>query len=512
MDLNLYIIAEHLKEIPFERHLTADPETCSLTHLSCFLPDLNSDFQTLYIISAESLCGLGAHPKPFSFLCIGKPSADLYLNSGDQYLFFPEDTDMHRLLQEVQNIFLFFHQWEIQMYSLLCHRASLMELCEHCLLLTGNPLCLASSDLRILAYGERHGKPRELRLFSDADIGEYLSDEEIDAFRLDRDYVKGIESHHPCILNNDFFGFRHFYNNIFIDNIYVARIVICEVERPIRDGDYALLLKICNFFKLALENADIVLNNHPKNFDRLVERLLNGENISNEETEKVLSGIGWKHTGLYFCGIIESNLDRLMHSYQTLCTQLEKLLSGSMAVALNDHILLIINLESTAYTKKSIHTDLSPFIRENLLRAGLSNCFHYFSDLPVFVRQAQDTLHMGLLKDNTIWCYDFDAYALQILLERCGKGHKPEDLCLEKLQILIDYDKDHKRDYVNILKTYLQCNMSVAKAMKKLYVQRATLLYQLKRIHEISQIDLDDYQTRLYLMIYFAICDSFTSK
>ena len=150
---------------------------------------------------------------------------------------------------------------------------------------------------------------------------------------------------------------------------------------------------------------------------------------------------------------------------------------------------------------------VSQLPRENLLRVGLSNCFKNFSDLPTFVRQAQDTLRMGLQKDNTIWCYDFDTYALQILLERCSKGHKPADLCLEKLQMLIDYDIEHNRNYVHILKIYLQCNMSVAKAMRILYVQRATLLYQLKRIEEISQLNLQDYQTRLYLMIYFAIAD-----
>ena len=53
-------------------------------------------------------------------------------------------------------------------------------------------------------------------MFNDKDIGEYLSDEEIDAFRLDRDYLRGIEAHTPCILHNDYFGFRHFYNNIFV--------------------------------------------------------------------------------------------------------------------------------------------------------------------------------------------------------------------------------------------------------------------------------------------------------
>lgn len=506
MKLNLHIIADYLKDIPFEKRVSEDLLTCNLTHLSFFLEELEPDEHTLYIIHQNELARFPAHRAPLSFLCIGKP-AEESLSDNDQFLFFPEKINRTFLLKKSQEIFLYFHQWETNMYELLCQRASLMELCAHCLLLIENPFCLASSDMRILAYGERPGKPEELKMFYDKDIGEYLSDEEIDAFRLDRDYLRGIEAHTPCILQNDFFGFRHFYNNIFVDDVYIARIAICEVERPIRPGDYALLLKICSLFKIALENMDIVLNNHPKNFDRLVHRLLNEETVSDEEIDSIFSESDWKHTGMYFCGIIESDLDRIMHSYQTLCGQLERFLDSSLAVALNDRILLIVNLAASSLSKEDIRSHLSPFIRENLLRVGLSNCFKNFSDLPTFVRQAQDTLRMGLQKDNTIWCYDFDTYALQILLERCSKGHKPADLCLEKLQMLIDYDIEHNRNYVHILKTYLQCNMSVAKAMRILYVQRATLLYQLKRIEEISQLNLQDYQTRLYLMIYFAIAD-----
>lgn len=506
MNLNLYIIADYLTDIPFERQLTGELVSCDLTHLSFYLPELTPDSHTLYLIREEELTALPPHQDALSFLCIGKPPVES-LSPQDQFLFFAKDLDRAFLLQKIQQIFLFFHQWETKMYDLLCHRASLMELCEHCLALTGNPFCLASSDMRILAYGERPGKAKELKMFFDSDIGEYLTDAEIDAFRLDRDYLRGIEARTPCILDNDFFGFRHFYNNIFIDDVYIARIAICEVERPIRSGDYGLLLKICDYFKIALENMDIVLNNHPKNFDRLVHRLLAEETVSNAEIDTIFAEIDWKHDGLYFLGIIESDLDRIMHSYQTLCRQLERFLDSSLAVALQDRILLIVNLAGSSLTKEDIRSNLSPFIRENLLRVGLSNCFRNFSDLLTFVHQAQDTLRMGQIKDNTIWCYDFDTYALQILLERCGKGHKPEDLCPEKLQTLIDYDREHNRNYVHILKTYLQCNMSVAKAMRILYVQRATLLYQLKRIEEISLLNLQDYQTRLYLMIYFAVTE-----
>lgn len=515
MKVNLYLIADYLKDIPFEKHLTADPQICGLTHVSWYTFDLPPDPHTLYLICREHLAEIPPHQEALSFLCIGNVPPAYFVPkvfsgetppvSQDQFLLFPEDTNGALLLRQIQQIFLFFDDWEKRMYELLCRRGSLMELCEHCLELTDNPLCLASSDLRILAYGEHQNKSAELKMFFEKDIGEYLTDEEIDAFRLDNDYLRGIAARSPCILNNDYFGFRHFYNNIYIDDIYMARMVICEVERPIRPGDYAVLLRICDFFKIALENMDIVLNNHPKNFDRLVNRMLRQESIPDEEMDKTLSEIGWNHFGLYFCGIIESDLDRIMHSYQTLCGQLEKFLKDAMAIPLENRILLIVNLDSASFTKESVRSALSPFIRENLLRVGLSNCFRHFSDLPMFVGQAQDTLHMGLSMDDTIWCYDFDSYALPILLERCGKGHKPEDLCLEKLQTLIDYDKAHNRSYVHTLNVYLRHNMSVAKTMRSLYVQRATLLYQLKRIVEISQLNLQDYQTRLYLMIYFAL-------
>lgn len=515
MNLNLYLIADYLKDIPFEKQLTTDPQFCGLTHVSWYSSELPLDPHTLYLISRKQLAELPRHKEALSFLCIGNiPLEHLPPKSSsretapvpqDQFLFFSENTDSTCLLQQIQRIFLFFNNWERKMYELLCRKSSLMELCEHCLEVIDNPFCLASSDMRILAYGEHPKKPTELKMFFEKDIGEYLTDEEIDAFRLDNDYRQGIEARSPCILNNEFFGFRHFYNNIFINDIYMARIAICEVERPIRTGDYAVLLRICDFFKIALENMDIVLNNHPRNFDRLINRMLKQEAIPDADMDQTLSEIGWNHSGLYFCGIIESDLDRIMHSYQTLCGQLENFLDNTVAIPLENRILLIINLCPASFTKESVRSRLSLFIRENLLRMGLSNCFRHFGDLPIFVRQAQDTLRMGLSMDDTIWCYDFDSYALPILLERCKKGYKAEELCPEKLQTLIDYDKAHNRSYVHTLRVYLQHNMSVAKTMRSLYVQRATLLYQLKRIEEISQLNLQDYQTRLYLMIYFAL-------
>ncbi|KNZ40766.1 helix-turn-helix domain-containing protein [Acetobacterium bakii] len=47
--------------------------------------------------------------------------------------------------------------------------------------------------------------------------------------------------------------------------------------------------------------------------------------------------------------------------------------------------------------------------------------------------------------------------------------------------------------------------MSIAKTIRIIYLQRATFLYQLKRITEIFGLDLSDYKIRLHLMLSFEI-------
>ena len=83
--------------------------------------------------------------------------------------------------------------------------------------------------------------------------------------------------------------------------------------------------------------------------------------------------------------------------------------------------------------------------------------------------------------------------------------YEPEVLCNPGLLRLKEYDKQRGRNYCEVLKVYLENNMSIAKTIRILFLQRATFLYQLKRITEISHLNLSDYQTRLHLMLSFQI-------
>lgn len=71
------------------------------------------------------------------------------------------------------------------------------------------------------------------------------------------------------------------------------------------------------------------------------------------------------------------------------------------------------------------------------------------------------------------------------------------------LKKLLRYDKEHNREYTFALKTYLEQNMSVTATIRQLYIQKSTFIYQLKRIHDITNVNFEDTQTRmLYSMIF----------
>lgn len=86
-------------------------------------------------------------------------------------------------------------------------------------------------------------------------------------------------------------------------------------------------------------------------------------------------------------------------------------------------------------------------------------------------------------------------------------GHCIEALVPNGLNRLMLYDRKNNRHFTKALQVYLRENMHISDTIKKLYMQRATFLYQLKRIQEISGLKLDDSKIRLELLIVFEIID-----
>lgn len=513
MRLNLYILADYLTDLSYTSSLHSDKMQRSIAGLMFYNPKEPIRNDCLYILSQEELDGILSDCQAFSagflgsFLCIGKPS-EMVVPKNCDILYFSEECSVSVLFNKVQEIMLYFDCWEENIERLTNENAPLKQLAEACLEILDNPLCVATSDFRTLTFAE-HAKEENFKMFSDSDVGQFLSDEEIDAFKFDPDYISGIQSDIPTMLNNDYFGFRHFYLNIFLSGVYIARVVLCEVERPIRQSDYPLIAVAAYYFKLALQKEDYTLTCHPKGFDNLLYQLLNGivpENF--DAMHSLLLQESWEVADSYFLCVIQMDSQLRKQSILPMCHTLENTIKGCIALTRDELILLIVNVTKSGSSQSEIVSKMAYLIRENLLKAAVSNLFCNLTDLQIYFQQACELLRLGNRFDPTIWCYRFEKYALHLLLlHKIDTLSELRALCPEKLQKLMRYDAEHKRRYTETLKIYLQHNMSVVQTTKALFMQRATLLYQLKRISEISEMNLNDYDERLYLMIYFKMME-----
>ena len=63
------------------------------------------------------------------------------------------------------------------------------------------------------------------------------------------------------------------------------------------------------------------------------------------------------------------------------------------------------------------------------------------------------------------------------------------------------YDEEHGSDLLSTLRTFVECRYNATLASERLFVARSTLLNRLERIEQLVEVDLDDFDSRLYLAL-----------
>lgn len=95
----------------------------------------------------------------------------------------------------------------------------------------------------------------------------------------------------------------------------------------------------------------------------------------------------------------------------------------------------------------------------------------------------------------------FEDIALDYLMGKCTEKLEPKVICSRAVLTLREYDREHKTDYFETLRTYISCQMNAVKAAKALFIHRSTFLYRMAHIREMVNIDLEDPDQLLYLLL-----------
>lgn len=449
-------------------------------------------------------------PSGVSFFFTKPPLQVGQLEQSD-YLYPQAQMDSSALLNELWSVFFRFQQWETQLQICMRGRDSIQKLGDCSIEFLRNPTGLYAASFYVICYWEK-SRPAEEAMFNPHDKNAYIEQDSIDTLLSMNDFIQTWSTKGPAL----FFGDSEdegisdccLYQNLEINGKIPARVSISNYDNPFRESDYAVLDFFCGYITQALiESKTFSANIHPPFFDQILLDMVAGRPYNKKQLLQVLHQMGWKWDDSFLCGYIYSRQDDAIGSIANACSRLEDYVPGSCAVQQDNHILLVVNLCRAGKTREEILSKIVYHLWEYLLKAGFSNAFTGIENLYEYDRQARIALNFGMKKDSTFWVYRFENYVLQFLLEHATQDLTPESLCHPGLLWLIECDRKKNRDYAGTLRVYLENNMNVAQTIRQIYIQRATFQYQLQRITEIVGANLQNYETRLHLLLSFRLLD-----
>jgi DNA-binding PucR family transcriptional regulator len=111
-------------------------------------------------------------------------------------------------------------------------------------------------------------------------------------------------------------------------------------------------------------------------------------------------------------------------------------------------------------------------------------------------------------QEQRIFLYD-DLY-LYDLLTIVHRHANLKDFCHPGIDTILSYDNENGTDYYATLFEYVMGSANLAQVAKTLHIHRNTLYNRIKKISEITELDLENGDNILKLLLSFKIMDLYS--
>lgn len=535
MNLSLPLLREELAPLVFESHNVDDPLCFSCTYGVAYASKEEFEQGPVYVARSDELpkmpvlsSSTSPHDasdtpeQPISLICVGKPP-ETFFSSHFSILYTDEDVSENVVCARIARVFNRYYQWECTMQQAIDKRMPLRAIGESALPFLNNPFFVQSASFRCefivrdfpeLYDAGLYEKYCQIMPFEDET---YFPLEIIRHFMSDPAYTKAVQAEGPTLYRDatfDEFSKTKDRNSSLFCNIgsgkrCVARLIVSDILHRFTSRDYAVASILCGYLEKAIRGRTASSYERPRYLDSVLEKLLGHHLVDERKIISTLFQYQWNVEDCYMCLVAKSkSADRTETELRTQAMQVVPLLPNDCSIVFEGHIVFVLNLTQTRLSRDSAISSMVPILRDNLLIAGMSDEFYDFKNLYYYHQQAIEAMECGLIRDPTFWCFRYEDYLLDDMITRCRGKQLADTLMPKGLLRLAQYDKLHSTDHVALLRTFLKNNMNVAETSRLMYLQRSTCLYRLKRIREITMMDLDDSDTRLELLLAFKLSDS----
>ena len=188
--------------------------------------------------------------------------------------------------------------------------------------------------------------------------------------------------------------------------------------------------------------------------------------------------------------------------------------------------ILLFNLLDDAFFQEQfqqMRAALRPVLSEYSLACGISSRFDHLAQSAVAYRQTRAVLgairkcysaacplRESCVKED---CFHLDQpdYSFRDCYEYCALDLTDETISLCKhsfyfdvLTALYRYDREHKINNMQLLRVYIRCERSLTATSQRMHMHRNNVAYRIKRIEEMTGIDLENPDERFRLQVAYA--------
>lgn len=506
MRLNMTILADELEGLCITDKRLGDAYALPLVGAQLWRPAAIADASTVYVTTPESLPPLqtGQH---LSLVCIGMLPDKYRTSPRVDFVELPSACDPVDALNHVSAAFARLSDWNARLQAACLAHATLDEVATIAFEELDNNFCCYDSQNYMLFFVHKPDDPYA-HLYPEANS--YLPADEGDLIRENAAYEKVMFSRFPTLMPNSEYDTDTLVGNIFDESTLVARLTVDETQRPFKQSDYVLLWYACGIMREVILKWNLLRVGTSLALSSTIESLVEQDGAYGTEHDRALASIGWNRDDVYKVLAIvprEGRFDErnvaqielfIQRHIENVCT------SGNAR-----RILAVINIGRRRGAPERDEL-IDRYLETNDLLCGMSREFRGFERIKRFYRQAWETLEAGRTAGASGPAFQFDDFALDILLSNSSGEFRPEDYVIPQLHAIATYDREHDGELMRTLVTYIKGAMNVTASINRLHVHKTTFYYRLRRIEEISGLSLEDYRTVLYLMIVFETVPEFS--
>lgn len=487
--LNLQMIADGLQD-RYAHIRVWHGETAQQLKSVCFYQNgAEPNPHSVYIARAKELEIKPKAWKHCTLIIVGEVTKELE-SSSYSMIEVPGDADLMELLNVCQEIIQKHFLWAEKLQNIVMQEGTVDDLCRASYPYFQNPLFVHDSRLNVISCPV--WREEMIKWEKDESTGLLITPlESLNELKTDREYLQTLTTEGADIFSADLRGYRDIYVNIWDDfGGYEARLVICELEKPFRPGEFAAAEYLARLVKLTLAKRGRMDHTYKRALEVMLQGMIEGKEFSDAEISSRIEQCGWKLGDRYICIRMDAEeQEGNPGSAPSVCNYVEARVIGSKAVCNEQQICIIINLNmNNHYT-----SDMGTILRDGLFKAGISNEFQDFKRLPVYYRQASTALDYCRKKNDMMWSYTFGDIAMDYLADYCCTEFSAEDLCAYELKKLKAYDVQNKTELYKTLVTYILNERNTVATSKNLYVGRSTLFYRLRKISQITGLNPENF-------------------